>query len=136
MSMPSIPPIWMMAAAIIVAALALFFLPALLGFGDNDRTGGPAASASPGVSAAPSASAEPTPTPGPTPQLYIVQSGDTMSSIASRFNVTLDALIAANRDTVPNPDRLDVGDELIIPVPGSQPVFPSGEPSAEASPSP
>lgn len=49
-------------------------------------------------------------TGGPT---YIVQSGDTMSSIASRFNITLTELMAAN--SISDPNLLDVGQELVIP---------------------
>lgn len=45
--------------------------------------------------------------------VYIVQSGDTLSSIAERFNVTLDALMQANNIT--NPDLLAAGQPLTIP---------------------
>jgi murein DD-endopeptidase MepM/ murein hydrolase activator NlpD len=74
--------------------------------------------------------------PAPTPQTYVVASGDTMSKIASRFGVSLDDLIAANRETVPDPDRLDVGDILIIPLPSAAPGLPSASPSGGPSPSP
>lgn len=45
--------------------------------------------------------------------IYIVQAGDTLSSIAAHFNVTLDELMAANGIT--NPDLLNAGQELVIP---------------------
>src|SRR6266498_3741101 len=45
--------------------------------------------------------------------VYIVQSGDTLSYIASRFNVSVDDLIAANSNV--NPNALAVGQEIIIP---------------------
>ncbi len=45
--------------------------------------------------------------------VYIVQSGDTLSSIAARFNVDLNALMQANNITDPN--LLAVGQELTIP---------------------
>jgi LysM repeat protein len=135
--LPPIPPIGMMAAAIIVAALALFSLPALLGVGGpGGGTGNATPSTSPGTSAGPSGSVEPTAAPAPTPQTYVVAGGDTMSKIASRFGVSLDELIAANLETVPDPDRLDVGDILIIPLPSAAPGLPSTPPSGEASPSP
>jgi nucleoid-associated protein YgaU len=135
--LPSIPPVGMMVAAIVIAALALFFLPTLLGFGGPDGgTGTATPSPSTGGSAGPSGSVEPTAAPAPTPQTYVVQSGDTMSRIASQFGVSLDALIAANRETVPDPDKLDVGDILIIPGPSSEPVVPSASASGEASPAP
>lgn len=49
----------------------------------------------------------------PTGPVYIVQSGDTLISIAAQFGITQDDLIAANNITDPN--LLAVGDQLIIP---------------------
>lgn len=45
--------------------------------------------------------------------VYIVQSGDTLSLISSRFNVDLDELMTANEITDPN--LLSAGQELVIP---------------------
>jgi len=45
--------------------------------------------------------------------IYIVQPGDTLSSIANRFNTSLDDLMSANH--LRDPNRLDVGQRLIIP---------------------
>jgi murein DD-endopeptidase MepM/ murein hydrolase activator NlpD len=45
--------------------------------------------------------------------IYIVQPGDTLSSIASRFNVSIDDLMTANDIT--NPNLLSAGQELVIP---------------------
>jgi len=45
--------------------------------------------------------------------VYIVQAGDTLSSIAERFNVTMADLLAANNMT--NANLLDVGQQLVIP---------------------
>ncbi len=45
--------------------------------------------------------------------IYIVQPGDTLSSIAARFNVSLEDLMAANGITDPN--LLSAGQQLIIP---------------------
>ncbi len=44
---------------------------------------------------------------------YTVRAGDTLFSIALQFGITSDAIIAANNLT--NPDRLSVGQQLIIP---------------------
>ena len=44
--------------------------------------------------------------------VYIVQSGDTLSSIASRFNVSLNDLMAANNITDAN--LLAAGQQLVI----------------------
>ncbi len=49
-------------------------------------------------------------TSGPT---YIVQPGDTLSSIADRFNISLSDLLAAN--SLDDPNQLDAGQELVIP---------------------
>jgi LysM repeat protein len=46
---------------------------------------------------------------------YIVQQGDTVTSIARRFGVTTDAVIGTNQ--LWNPDRLSLGQALIIPPP-------------------
>jgi murein DD-endopeptidase MepM/ murein hydrolase activator NlpD len=45
--------------------------------------------------------------------VYIVQSGDTLSFIAARFNVTIDDLVAANPSLDPN--ILADGQEIVIP---------------------
>jgi murein DD-endopeptidase MepM/ murein hydrolase activator NlpD len=52
----------------------------------------------------------PTPVSGPT---YIIQSGDTLSSIADRFSISLNDLMAANSITDPN--TIQAGQQLIIP---------------------
>jgi LysM repeat protein len=68
-----------------------------------------------------------TPVPSPTPFAYTVKSGDTLSQIAERFNVPLDALMAANPDVDPN--AMSVGKTLKIP---SSP----GNPTGESTPTP
>ncbi|MBL8133319.1 MAG: LysM peptidoglycan-binding domain-containing protein [Anaerolineae bacterium] len=50
-------------------------------------------------------------------QLYVVQSGDVLGSIAARFGVSVRAIVAAN--DMANPDALSIGQELIIPAPES-----------------
>jgi hypothetical protein len=110
----SVPPILVAVVALALAAAVLFALPGLLGFG------GPQTGASPTSSAASATSLPslgPTPVPQATALTYIVAAGDTMSRIAGRFGVPLEELIAANSETVPNPDALQIGQELIIPVP-------------------
>ena len=54
-----------------------------------------------------------TPLPSPTPFLYKVTGNDTMSQIAEKFNISLDALRAANPDV--NPNAMPIGTELKIP---------------------
>ncbi|MBN1661207.1 MAG: LysM peptidoglycan-binding domain-containing protein [Anaerolineae bacterium] len=53
------------------------------------------------------------PQPSPPPQVYVVQSGDTLSAIAARFGCSVDALARAN--TMANPNALSVGQVLQIP---------------------
>ncbi len=48
-------------------------------------------------------------------QIYVVQLGDTLNSIARQFNTTVEAIAAANN--IQNPDALLVGTTLTIPQP-------------------
>jgi LysM repeat protein len=117
-----------LAGALAIAALALFFLPALLGVGEGGKeTTTPAPSSSQGVA---TASPKPTAPPAPTPQVYVIKSGDTMSKIATSFGLTSAELCEANKDTVADCDKIKVGAELIIPV---KPPDEFSEPSAGAS---
>jgi hypothetical protein len=54
-----------------------------------------------------------TPLPSPTPFIYEVQAGDTMSSIAFKFGVSLDELVATNPDVSPN--SMSIGTKLNVP---------------------
>ena len=45
--------------------------------------------------------------------LYVVQDGDTLSSLAEQFNITVEEILVANNLTDPN--ALQVGQALIIP---------------------
>lgn len=112
--LPPLPRVAVLAAALGVAALALFFLPALLGMGGGESGASPTPSATqPAVTPLPS----PTPEPDPTPQVYVIKTGDTLSAIAMEFGITLDQLLEANKDTIDDPNKISVGDEIIIPVP-------------------
>ena len=51
---------------------------------------------------------------------YVVQTGETMSSIARRFGVTLQALLAANPD-ITDPAKVKAGQTILIPPPGWAP---------------
>ncbi len=63
-----------------------------------------------------------TPMPSPTPFVYKVKSGDTLSQIAEKFNVSLDALLEVNPQIDPN--GMSVGATLKIP---SSPQNTTGE---------
>lgn len=139
--LPRISPLAGAVIALILGALALFFLPPVLldlaRGGPN--SGGAAASATP--SASPSAAASPTapsPSPGPTSQVYVVKQGDTLSKIAERFGLTLDQLLAANKNTIKNPDKIAIGDQIVIPaqMPSEIPGATISGESPSPSPSP
>ncbi|TAK35988.1 MAG: LysM peptidoglycan-binding domain-containing protein [Chloroflexota bacterium] len=44
---------------------------------------------------------------------YTMQSGDTLNAIADRFGITVSTIVNAN--SIPDPDRLTAGQELLIP---------------------
>jgi LysM repeat protein len=70
-----------------------------------------------------------TPLPSPTPFTYTVQQGDTISSIALKFGVSMDELQAANPEIPPN--TMSIGQVIKIP---SNPDNPSGEPTPSPAP--
>lgn len=47
--------------------------------------------------------------------MYTVQSGDTLSGIATRYGVSVDEIIEANKNLITNPDYIQVGWTLTIP---------------------
>jgi LasA protease len=47
-------------------------------------------------------------------ETYIVQSGDMLSAIAELYNLSVEAIVQANN--IPDPDALEVGQQLIIPL--------------------
>src|SRR5205085_11755698 len=59
----------------------------------------------------------PTPAPPPPAQrrTYTVQPGDTLRGIAEKFNVSVQALLDANKLTPQEADSLHIGQELVIP---------------------
>lgn len=70
-----------------------------------------------------------TPLPSPTPFTYTIQRGDTISSIALKFGVSMDDLQAANPEISPN--TMSIGQVIRIP---SNPDNPSGEPTPTPAP--
>lgn len=83
----------------------------------------------PEEAATPTSEPEPAATPGSLGQTYTVQSGDIPVTIAERFGITVEELLAANPGI--DPRGLQVGDVLIIPAPAATPT---PEPPAEAPP--
>ena len=112
--LPGVPRIAVWAGALGVAALALFFLPALLGVGGG---GGRARARAPaGPRRSPRRPRTRRRSPSRRAQTYTIKTGDTLLKIAKKFDLTLDELLAANKATIKNPDKIKVGQEIIIPV--------------------
>jgi LysM repeat protein len=71
----------------------------------------------------------PTEPPTPAPLVYVVREGDTLSSIAQAYGVTIPEIVAANN--LPNPDVLNIGQEIIIP---GHFITPTAPPPTEETP--
>jgi LysM repeat protein len=70
-----------------------------------------------------------TPLPSPTPFTYTVKAGDSFSSIALEFGISMDDLQVANPEISPN--TMSIGQVIKIP---SNPDNPSGEPTPTPAP--
>jgi len=114
--LPNPPRLAVMAGAIIIAAIALLFLPTILGFGS---TPGPAASGSPSAGAG-TPSPVVTDAPGPTPFIYTIKKNETLLKIASNHGITLEQLLAANPQ-IKNPNKIAEGQQITIPAPSAAP---------------
>lgn len=68
----------------------------------------------------------PTATAIPEPELYVVQVGDSLSGIAAGYGVSVDDIMAANGFN--NPDYLQAGQTLLIPVGGLAEATPTYTP--------
>ena len=71
----------------------------------------------------------PTEPPTPAPLVYVVREGDTLSSIAQAYGVTIAQIIEAN--SLANPDVLSIGQEIIIP---GHFITPTAPPPTEETP--
>lgn len=117
-------------AGVAIAVVALLVVTSLFGIltgappaGSDTPSPSPSPSATPPASAPPASvvasasvvaapSATPVSTPAPTPRTYVVQQGDTLNEIATRFGTTAQAIRNANGITG---DTINVGQTLIIP---------------------
>ena len=78
--------------------------------GDDETSAGTDASVSTVATTTTAVPATPAP---PAEVLYVVQAGDSLSAIASRFGVSVDEI--ANANAIEDVNRLAVGRELVIP---------------------
>ena len=74
--------------------------------------------------------APPPPTAAPEQVVHVVQSGDTLGAIAQKYGVPWEDIATYN--SLVNPNRLDVGDELVIPIGG----IPTETPEPSPTPTP
>lgn len=101
------------AAFILLLGVLLFALPSILK-GVGGFLSGIGSEPTPVPSATLEPVASPTPTPTPEPVIYTVKSGDSLSRISQKFQVSIDVILSANPE-VTNPNSLKVGQRLIIP---------------------
>jgi len=66
---------------------------------------------------------------------YIIQAGDTISSIASKFNSTFEAILKENKIAEADANKIFVGQKLVIPANLATPTSPP-KPTITAGPSP
>lgn len=93
---------------VVVGLVAAVFVPGLLSPGP-DASGRPSVAPTlPGPTIAPTFS-RPTPSPAPTFLAYTVRAGDTLNSIAKRFDTTGRSIAWWNRGTYPKLDPLGPG---------------------------
>ena len=67
------------------------------------------------ATSAPTATPSPSPTSGATPRTHVVARGETLSVIAAAYGTTVEAIVELNQ--LENPDRIVVGQVLLIPPP-------------------
>lgn len=114
--MPSLSRVALMALALLLAAVAVFLLPGLLGVGGPSGPAGGRPSSGPSAGA--SASLEPATPAAPTPMTYTVAPKDTLEKIARKFGVTVAQILAANPQ-ITNPNKIAIGDVIVIPTAGT-----------------
>jgi len=101
----------------------------------------------PPPTATPGPSPTPLPTPTPRPDgsiVHVVQSGETLSSIALRYGISVDDLQQLNAGSIGPNNLIRVGQELVISVPSEtptstplpEPPTSTPEPETETQPSP
>ena len=122
--MPTMSRLTIGVIALAVAALLLLMLPALFLGGANQ-----AAKATPSPTASARASAAPSRPAAASPLTYTVKPGDTLARIATKFGVTPRQIMAANPE-IKDPNKIVIGQVIVIPSAGSSDVINSGPTSS------
>lgn len=124
-----VPRVAIYALVILLVGAGLFAAPFILrGLGE----GGEEPSPTPSPTAPVAPSVEPSPLPEPTPEqvVYLVKSGDSLSTIAATHGLTVEDILAAN-PSITDPNRIAVGDRIVIPQPPPTEIV-----DGEATPAP
>jgi LysM domain len=116
--LPAVPRIVGLFGAVVVLALALFFLPGILNLGGG--TGSPGASAGSSLAPRASESFAPTEAPAATPIVYTIKKGDTLLKVAKAHGITIEELLAAN-PAIKNANKISEGQQITIPSPSDAP---------------
>jgi hypothetical protein len=111
--MPAFSRVAVLALLLVLGAAALFLLPGLFLKGSGPGTGG---GGSPSPSVAVSGSPVPSVSAAPTPHVYVVAPGDNLGKIAKKFGLTVEQVLAANKQ-ITNADKIAIGDQIVIPSP-------------------
>ncbi|MGH2363850.1 MAG: LysM peptidoglycan-binding domain-containing protein [Chloroflexota bacterium] len=98
--------------------------------GGNKATPTPTPTAVTVPAPAGSAAPAPTSTPAPAHATYTVQKGDTLSAIAARNHTSVAEIAQLN--TLTDPNKLAVGQKLILPAPAPVAPSSSGSPASGA----
>jgi LysM repeat protein len=120
-------PVWVWVASGVVIGLALFSLSMLFARAEPGNVAVPTANPTGAANAATSVPANAAPNlaantnstnspNAPTLITYTVKSGDVLGAIAEQFGVSTQAILQANANTLSNPDRLQIGQLLLIPI--------------------
>ena len=101
------------AAFILLLGVTLFATPSILK-GIGALVSGLGSEPTPVASATATPEASPTPEPTPEQVVYTIKSGDTLTEISQKFQVSIAVIIGANPE-VTDPNNLRIGQRLIIP---------------------
>lgn len=112
--MPAIPRVALALGALLIAAAVMISLPFLLNLGGAPGVATPSVSLAPSGSSLPSSGSSASAPAASSQATYTVVSGDTITRIAKRYNLTNAQLLAANPQ-IKNPNSIKPGDKINIP---------------------